>query len=187
MTFAHFPRDATRIRAILRLDFTYPSDFSHSITIPLHFFGVFSKVFGFRILVTTGATRTNPVPTGYQWFAAPRSFLQEAKRLTNQTLRPGPLPLRDSRYPAKWKDFVSKNNMTWLQYHNGKWTGPIATQFDVKAIPATFSIDADGVLEDQHVGDADIEGRLKKMIAHAVAEQDSKPAPAPAQPGSGGN
>lgn len=87
---------------------------------------------------------------------------------------------------AKWKDFVSKNNMTWLQYRDGKWTGPIATQFDVKAIPATFSIDADGVLEDQHVGDADIEGRLKKMIAHAVEEQNSKPASAPAQAGSGG-
>jgi thiol-disulfide isomerase/thioredoxin len=87
---------------------------------------------------------------------------------------------------AKWKDFVSKNNMTWLQYRDGKWTGPIATQFDVKAIPATFSIDADGVLEDQHVGDADIEGRLKKMIAHAVQEQNSKPAPPPAQAGSGG-
>jgi thiol-disulfide isomerase/thioredoxin len=87
---------------------------------------------------------------------------------------------------AKWKDFVSKNNMTWLQYRDGKWTGPIATQFNVKAIPATFSIDADGVLEDQHVGDADVEGRLKKMIAHAVQKQDSKPASAPAQAGSGG-
>ncbi len=88
---------------------------------------------------------------------------------------------------AKWKDFVSKNNMTWLQYRDGKWTGPVATEFDVKAIPATFSIDADGVLEDQHVGDADIEGRLKKMIAHAVQKQGDKPASAPAQAGSGGD
>ena len=37
--------------------------------------------------------------------------------------------------------------------------------FSVNAIPATFTIDADGVLEDQHVGDADIEGKLKKLIA----------------------
>ena len=36
------------------------------------------------------------------------------------------------------------------------------------AIPATFTIDADGVLEDQHVGDANIEGKLKKLIARAV-------------------
>jgi thiol-disulfide isomerase/thioredoxin len=87
---------------------------------------------------------------------------------------------------SKWKDFVNKNDMTWLQYRDGKWTGPIATQFDVKAIPATFSIDADGVLEDQHVGDDDIEGRLKKMIAHAVEVENTKPATAPAQAGSGG-
>jgi thiol-disulfide isomerase/thioredoxin len=87
---------------------------------------------------------------------------------------------------AKWKDFVNKNEMTWLQYRDGKWTGPIATEFDVKAIPATFSIDADGVLEDQHVGDADIERRLKKMISHAAEEQNRKTAPAPAQPGSRG-
>ena len=75
---------------------------------------------------------------------------------------------------AKWKEFVSKNGMTWLQYRDGRWTGPIATEFDVKAIPATFSIDADGVLEDQHVGDADIEGRLKKMIAHAVGSKNQQ-------------
>ena len=88
---------------------------------------------------------------------------------------------------AKWREFVSKNRMTWLQYRDGKWTGPIATEFDVKAIPATFSIDADGVLEDQHVGDADIEGRLKKMIAHATEEQNDKPAAVPAPAGSGGS
>jgi thiol-disulfide isomerase/thioredoxin len=87
---------------------------------------------------------------------------------------------------AKWKDFVNKNEMTWLQYRDGKWTGPIATDFDVTAIPATFSIDADGVLEDQHVGDENIEGKLKKMIAHAVEVENSKSAPAPAQAGSGG-
>jgi hypothetical protein len=87
---------------------------------------------------------------------------------------------------AKWKDFVNKNEMTWLQYRDGKWTGPIATEFDVKAIPATFSIDADGVLEDQHVGDADIERRLKKMISHAAEEQNRTTAPAPAQSGSRG-
>jgi len=53
---------------------------------------------------------------------------------------------------------------------------PIATDFDVTRFPATFSIDADGVLEDQHVGDENIEGRLKKMIAHAVEVENSKPA-----------
>ncbi len=88
---------------------------------------------------------------------------------------------------AKWKDFVAKNGMTWLQYRDGRFTGPIATRFAVDAIPATFSIDADGVLEDQHVGDASIEGKLKKMIARAAEVQNSKPAPAAATQGPGGN
>jgi thiol-disulfide isomerase/thioredoxin len=75
---------------------------------------------------------------------------------------------------AKWKDFVGKNGMTWLQYRDGGFTGRIAMQFGVTAIPATFTIDADGVLEDQHVGDADIEGKLKKLIARAVEVDNRK-------------
>jgi len=68
---------------------------------------------------------------------------------------------------ASWKDFVAKNEMTWLQYRDGRFTGPIATLFGVKAIPQTFTIDADGVLQDQHIGDASIEGKLKKLVARA--------------------
>jgi thiol-disulfide isomerase/thioredoxin len=67
----------------------------------------------------------------------------------------------------KWKEFVAKNQMTWLQYRDGGFNGAIAKSFGVNAIPATFTIDADGVLEDQHVGDADIEGKLKKLVASA--------------------
>ena len=68
---------------------------------------------------------------------------------------------------AKWREFVQKNQMTWLQARDGRFTGSLARQFHVDAIPATFTIDSDGVLEDQHVGDADIEGKLKKLIARA--------------------
>jgi len=78
---------------------------------------------------------------------------------------------------AKWKDFVAKNGMTWMQYRDGGFDGRIAKQFDVNAIPATFTIDADGVLEDQHVGDADIEGKLKKLIARAAEVANRKAAP----------
>jgi thiol-disulfide isomerase/thioredoxin len=75
---------------------------------------------------------------------------------------------------GKWKDFVGKNGMTWLQYRDGGFAGVISRKFNVDAIPATFSIDADGVLEDQHVGDADIEGKLKKMIARAIELEQKK-------------
>lgn len=78
------------------------------------------------------------------------------------------------RDEGKWKEFVGKNGMTWLQYRDGSG-GSIANLFGVHSIPATFTIDADGVLEDQHVGDADIEGKLKKLIARAAALEKRKP------------
>jgi peroxiredoxin len=67
----------------------------------------------------------------------------------------------------KWQEFVQKNEMTWPQYRDGGFTGAIAKMFSVNAIPHTFTIDADGVLQDEHIGDASIEGKLKKLIAHA--------------------
>jgi len=89
---------------------------------------------------------------------------------------------------AKWKSFVDKNKMTWMQVRDGGFNGQVSKKFGVTAIPATFSIDADGVLEDQHVGDADIENKLKKMVAHAVQAGERKPAPAVSEaPAGSGN
>jgi thiol-disulfide isomerase/thioredoxin len=67
----------------------------------------------------------------------------------------------------KWKEFVAQNGMTWMNCRDGHFDGPMAKLFDVHAIPQTFTIDADGVLEDEHIGDASIEGKLKKQIARA--------------------
>ncbi len=76
---------------------------------------------------------------------------------------------------AKWKDFVAKNNMTWLQYRDGGFNGPVAQEFGVNAIPHTFTIDSDGVLQDEHVGDAEIDGKLKKLVARTRARQEAVP------------
>jgi thiol-disulfide isomerase/thioredoxin len=74
---------------------------------------------------------------------------------------------------AAWKSFVAKNGMTWLQYRDGGWTGQLARAFDVNAIPHTFTIDADGVLQDEHVGDANLTGKLKKLCARAREMQEA--------------
>src|SRR5271169_3331532 len=50
----------------------------------------------------------------------------------------------------QWKDFITKNEMTWPQYRDGGFTGPLAKMFGVDAIPHTFTVDADGVLQDEH-------------------------------------
>jgi len=74
----------------------------------------------------------------------------------------------------KWRDFVAKNGMAWMQYRDGS-SGRIAAEFGVTAIPATFTIDADGALEDQHVGDASIEGKIKKLVVRAAEMPVRKP------------
>ena len=77
-----------------------------------------------------------------------------------------------------WKEFVDKHEMTWPQYRDGGFTGPVAKMFGVNAIPHTFTVDADGVLQEEHIGDASIEGKLKKLIARAHDLQPQQPAPA---------
>jgi thiol-disulfide isomerase/thioredoxin len=74
----------------------------------------------------------------------------------------------------KWKDFVAKNEMTWLQYYDAGFKGPIATLFAVNAIPHTFTVDADGVLQDEQIGDVSIEGKLKKLLARAKELQSTQ-------------
>jgi thiol-disulfide isomerase/thioredoxin len=69
------------------------------------------------------------------------------------------------------KQFVAKNNMPWLQYRDGG--GDIAKLFRVESIPHTFTIDADGVLQDEHIGDASVEGKLKKLCARARQLQEA--------------
>lgn len=73
----------------------------------------------------------------------------------------------------KWKAYIAKNEMNWPQYRDGGFTGPVARMFGVTAIPHTFTIDSDGVLQEEHVGDASIEGKLKKLLAQAQERQSS--------------
>jgi hypothetical protein len=49
--------------------------------------------------------------------------------------------------------------------------------FNVEAIPHTFTIDADGIMQEEHIGDASIEGKIKKLVARA---REMQPAPAAA-------
>jgi len=39
----------------------------------------------------------------------------------------------------------------------------------VNAIPHTFSIDSYGVMQEEHVGDASIEGKLKELLSQVHA------------------
>jgi thiol-disulfide isomerase/thioredoxin len=98
-----------------------------------------------------------------------------AKKFQGQPLVVLSISLDDDE--KQWKDFIAKNEMTWLQYRDGGFAGPISKGFGVEAIPHTFTIDADGVLQDEHIGDASIEGKLKKLVSRARESQTAaKPA-----------
>ena len=67
---------------------------------------------------------------------------------------------------AKWKDFISKHEMTWLQYRDADHK--LSERFGVQAIPHYFTIDSDGVLTAEMLGSgSDVEGKLKKLIKRA--------------------
>ncbi|GIZ08146.1 hypothetical protein FUMI01_08730 [Flavobacterium sp. UMI-01] len=48
---------------------------------------------------------------------------------------------------AKWKEAIAKDKLTWVHVSNLKfWDEPIARQYQVEAIPATFILDASGTI-----------------------------------------
>jgi thiol-disulfide isomerase/thioredoxin len=68
----------------------------------------------------------------------------------------------------KWRDFIDKNEMTWVQYRDADHH--LSDLFEIHAIPHYFTIDSDGVLTAEMMGSgSDVEGKLKKLIAKAKA------------------
>lgn len=71
---------------------------------------------------------------------------------------------------AKWRQFVTKNEMTWVQYRDADHE--LSKRFGIDAIPHYFTIDSDGVLTSEMLGEgSDVEGKLKKLVAKAKAAQ----------------
>jgi thiol-disulfide isomerase/thioredoxin len=75
---------------------------------------------------------------------------------------------------AKWKDFIGKHEMTWLQYRDADHK--LSDRFGVNAIPHYFTIDSDGVLTAEMMGSgSDVEGKLKKLIKRANDARQASP------------
>lgn len=71
---------------------------------------------------------------------------------------------------TKWKTFITKNEMTWPQYRDADHA--LTNQFGIHAIPHYFTIDSDGVLTSEILGEgSDVEGKLKKLLAKARQAQ----------------
>lgn len=67
---------------------------------------------------------------------------------------------------SKWKDFISKNEMTWVQYRDADHH--LSDMFGINSIPHYFTIDSDGVLNAETLGSGSlVEGNLRKLIKRA--------------------
>lgn len=74
---------------------------------------------------------------------------------------------------AKWKDFVAKHEMTWVQYRDSD--GAIGRNFGVQLIPSYFVVGSDGVMTTQRMGsDSDVEGRIRKLLKQAREDKLQK-------------
>ena len=71
---------------------------------------------------------------------------------------------------AKWKEFVARHGMTWVQYRDAD--GSISRHFNNELVPSYYMIGSDGVMvKTQRMGaEDDVEGKLKKLLKQAREE-----------------
>ena len=67
---------------------------------------------------------------------------------------------------AKWKEAIAKDKLTWTQVSNLKgWQEPIAAQYKVDAIPATFILDASGKVVAKNLRGAELKAKVLELLA----------------------
>jgi thiol-disulfide isomerase/thioredoxin len=67
---------------------------------------------------------------------------------------------------AKWKEAIAKDKLTWNQVSNLKfWDEPIAAQYEVEAIPATFILDASGKIVARDLRGDELRAKIIELLA----------------------
>jgi peroxiredoxin len=66
----------------------------------------------------------------------------------------------------KWKQAISKDKLVWSQVSNLKaWEEPIAKQYKVESIPATFILDASGKIVAQDLRGDELKAKIIELLA----------------------
>ncbi len=66
----------------------------------------------------------------------------------------------------KWKEAIAKDRLTWPQVSNLKfWDEPIAAQYNVRSIPATFVLDASGKVVAKDLRGAELRAKVIALLA----------------------
>ena len=65
----------------------------------------------------------------------------------------------------KWINAITTDNLTWTQVSNLKfWQDPIAKQYSVQSIPATFLLDADGKIIAKNLRGAELRAKVAEVL-----------------------
>jgi len=66
---------------------------------------------------------------------------------------------------AKWKEAIAKDKLTWIHVSHLKfWDEPIAEQYEVKSIPATFILDASGKVVARDLRGEELRAKIKELL-----------------------
>ena len=67
---------------------------------------------------------------------------------------------------SKWKEAIAKDGLVWTQVSNLKfWDEPIAAQYGVQSIPATFILDASGKVVAQDLRGDELKAKILELLA----------------------
>lgn len=67
---------------------------------------------------------------------------------------------------SKWKEAIAKDKLTWTQVSNLKWwEDPIARAYNIESIPATFVLDANGIIVAKNLRGAELKAKVAELLA----------------------
>ncbi|MCI9844898.1 TlpA family protein disulfide reductase [Flavobacterium pectinovorum] len=67
---------------------------------------------------------------------------------------------------SAWKEAIAKDNLSWTQVSNLKfWDEPIAKQYGVESIPATFILDSSGKVVAQNLRGPELRAKVLELLA----------------------
>ncbi len=67
---------------------------------------------------------------------------------------------------SAWKKAIERHNMTWLQWIDTDKTDRIGMQYNVKSIPYTYLIDANGVIVGRRLRGEELRSKIDELMTH---------------------
>jgi hypothetical protein len=67
---------------------------------------------------------------------------------------------------ADWKAAIAKDKLSWIHVSNlKKWEDPIALNYSVDQIPATFILDAKGNIVAKNLSGEELKAKIKALLS----------------------